>query len=76
MDVLVQVRLLDQFRGQTSYTDTAANNDFAVITLAQPVGRATGWLGLAWSNAAAEAVDLTTTGAFAKSPPLSGPMPP
>lgn len=57
------MRLLDQFQSQTLYTDTAANNDFAVITLAQPVGRRTGWLGLAYSNTAQEIVDLTTIGA-------------
>jgi len=58
-----QVRLLGQFQTQPSYTDTAANNDFAVVTLAQPVGRQTGWLGLEFSQAAEVDVDLTTAGA-------------
>lgn len=58
-----QVRLLGQFQTQPSYTDTAANNDFAVVTLAQPLGRQTGWLGLEFSEAAEMDVDLTTAGA-------------
>jgi hypothetical protein len=58
----MQIRLLEQFQGQASYTDTAANTDFAVITLAEPVGKMTGWMGLTYSTAADEAVDITTAG--------------
>ena len=58
----MQIRLLEQFQGQASYTDTAANTDFAVITLAEPVGKKTGWMGLTYSTAADEAVDITTAG--------------
>ena len=61
----MQVRLLGQFQQATSYTDTAANNDFALVTLAQPVGNRTGWMGLEWSNAASETINITTTGAVA-----------
>ena len=58
----LQIRLLEQFQDQASYTDTAANTDFAVITLAEPVGKKTGWMGLTYSTAADEAIDITTAG--------------
>lgn len=56
-----QVRLLDQFKSSESYDDGAANSDFAIITLSEPVGQKTGWLGLQWA-AGNEAVNLTTEG--------------
>jgi len=55
------VRLLNQFKGAAGYDDTAANNDFALITLSKPVGQKAGWLGLEWANGK-KAVDLSTAG--------------
>ena len=53
------IRLLDAFTSAPSYNDAASNADFALVTLASPVGNTTGWLGLEVST---NAVDLTTTG--------------
>ena len=54
----VQARLLDAFSSAPSYNDAASNADFALVTLASPVGNTTGWLGL---EVRTEVVDLTTT---------------
>lgn len=48
-------------------TDTAANTDFALVTLAQPVGNRTGWLGLEWNNGASVTIDLITAGTHSAS---------
>ena len=57
------MRLLNQFKGRPSYDDTAANNDFALVTLASPVGQKAGWLGLEWATGASNSIDLTAAGA-------------
>lgn len=36
---------------------------FAVITLEKPLGKKTGWMGIDFSTAADETLDITTTGA-------------
>lgn len=56
------VRLLNTFQSAASYSDSAANSDFAVVTLASPIGNRTGYFGLEWSNEPSESVDLTTAG--------------
>ena len=57
-----QARLLDTFTSAPNYTYTASNADFSLVTLEQPLGCTTGWMGLEYSTAATEVVDLTTTG--------------
>lgn len=58
----VQVRLLNQFQSAQNYSSTATNTDFAVITLATPVGKKTGWFGLEYSTAADEQLNIATAG--------------
>lgn len=50
------VRLPPRFFQLTG--NTAEQYDFAVVTLATPVGKETGWLGLHWTN---DNIDLNTT---------------
>lgn len=54
--------MLNQFQSAQNYSDSAANTDFAVVTLAQPIGNRTGWFGLEYSNLPSEQVDLETAG--------------
>ncbi len=57
-----QARLLNTFTSQPSYTDEAANADFALVTLTEPIGNAIGWMGLEYPADGTQTVDLTTTG--------------
>ena len=61
-----QARLLSTFTSQPSYTDAAANADFALVTLTKPVGDTTGWMGLEYPASGSETVDLTTTGGLSR----------
>ena len=57
-----QARLLNAFTSQPTYNDAAANADFALVTLAQPVGDTAGWMGFEYPADGAQTVDLTTAG--------------
>jgi len=57
-----QARLLNAFTSQPAYNDAAANADFALVTLAQPVGDAAGWMGFEYPADGPQTVDLTTAG--------------
>ena len=57
--VCFQARLLSAFTSAPSYNYAASNADFALVTLASPVGNETGWMGL---MAGTDVVNLTTTG--------------
>ena len=65
-----QARLLSAFTSAPSYNDAAANADFALVTLAEPVGDTVGWMGLQYPAVGSETVDLTTTGTALHCPPL------
>ena len=57
-----QARLLNAFTSQPTYNDAAADADFALVTLAQPVGDAAGWMGFEYPADSPQTVDLTTAG--------------
>jgi hypothetical protein len=61
--ILRQVQLPQLFKDESSYTPNAANNDFALIRLDQPIGRKYGYLGLQESSKTSGTVALTTAGA-------------
>lgn len=59
----VQTRVLPSFTKQQSYDEPASQVDFGLVTLAEPVGEQTGWLGLqAATLTNDEAANLTTVG--------------
>ena len=60
--VRAQARLLNAFTSQPTYNDAAANADFALVTLAQPVGDTAGWMGFEYPADGAQTVDLATAG--------------